>query len=207
MKIAIMQPYFFPYIGYFELISKVDYFIFLDDAQYTRRGWINRNKISKNNTEYKLVVPVKKSHQKTKIMDIEVYNNIWVDKHIKTFNHLYGKKIYKNNFIKNYQNYKNTNKLCDILINSIIETSNLFNLSCKFLKSSNLNVDKHGTEKIINICKKLNAKNYYNLPNGSSIYSNEEFKKNGINLIITNLTTKGFNSTLDFIWNENYNII
>ena len=59
MKVAITQPYFFPYLGYFKLIESVDKFVFFDDVQYIRRGWVNRNKIRVKNPLW-ITVPVKK---------------------------------------------------------------------------------------------------------------------------------------------------
>lgn len=207
MKIAVMQPYFFPYVGYFELITQVNTFVFLDDAQYTKKSWINRNKIDINNKNFRFVVPLKKNHQKTKIMNMEIHNNFWVEKHIKTFAHLYGKKIYKNKFLNYYKEFINQNNLCNLLIESLKVTCQFFNITCNFIKSSDLNINDYGENRIINICKKLNASSYLNLPNGKNIYQKQNFLKNGINLQFTQLTNKGFNSILDFIWNENYNFI
>src|SRR2546421_3494048 len=60
MKVAIMQPYFFPYIGYFQLISSVDLFIIYDDIKYTKKGWINRNRFLRNGADCVFTVPVRK---------------------------------------------------------------------------------------------------------------------------------------------------
>ena len=203
MKIAIMQPYFFPYAGYFELISSVDTFVFLDDVQYTKRTWINRNKIEIKDKEFKFVVPVKKSCQKTNIMNIEIHNNFWVEKHIKTFQHIYGKKINTNKFLEYYKTFKEHKNLCELLIDSIIETCRILKVKCNFCKSSTLNVQESGEEKVINICKKINASTYYNLPNGINYYNKNNFLKNKIDLKFTQLTNKGFNSILHFILHEN----
>lgn len=206
MKIAIMQPYFFPYSGYFELISNTDTFVFLDDAQYTKRTWINRNKIEIRGKEFKFVVPVKKNHQKTKIMNIEIHNKSWVDNHIETLKHLYGKKIYKNKFLEYYETFKTYENLCDLLIDSLIETCRILNIKTNFYKSSTLNIKGFGEDRIINICKKFNASTYFNLPNGINYYNKINFSKNKIDLKFTQLTNKGFNSILHFIFNEhNYN--
>jgi hypothetical protein len=64
MKIAVMQPYFFPYLGYFKLINSVDAFVFFDDVQYIRRGWINRNKIRIKEPLW-LTIRIKKCHIQT----------------------------------------------------------------------------------------------------------------------------------------------
>lgn len=73
MKTAIMQPYFFPYVGYFELIKYVDNFVFLSNVQYVKRRWINRNKIRSANKNFQYItIPIKNCQQKTLIENIEI---------------------------------------------------------------------------------------------------------------------------------------
>ena len=67
MRVAIMQPYFFPYIGYFQLINAVDKFIFYDDVNYINRGWINRNRILVDGQDKYVIIPLKKASQNKKI--------------------------------------------------------------------------------------------------------------------------------------------
>ena len=69
MKIALMQPYFIPYIGYFQLINAVDQFIIYDDIQYTKKGWINRNRILVNNSDAYITLPLKKDSDYADIKD------------------------------------------------------------------------------------------------------------------------------------------
>ena len=70
MKVAIMQPYIFPYIGYFQLINLVDKFIIYDDVNYIKKGWINRNKILNNGSELYFSIPIKKSSQNKLINEL-----------------------------------------------------------------------------------------------------------------------------------------
>ena len=72
MKIAIMQPYIFPYIGYFQLINAVDTFVFYDDVKFIKRGWINRNKILVNGEESLITFPCIKVSQNKEIREIEI---------------------------------------------------------------------------------------------------------------------------------------
>ena len=67
MKIAIMQPYFFPYLGYFQLIRNVDKFVVYDDVQYMQRGWINRNRILMGDKTPYIILPVSKDSRSKKI--------------------------------------------------------------------------------------------------------------------------------------------
>ena len=72
MKLAVMQPYFFPYIGYFQMINAVDVFVFYDDVNFIKRGWINRNKILVNGSECLLTIPCIKASQNKYISDIKI---------------------------------------------------------------------------------------------------------------------------------------
>ena len=81
MKVAIMQPYIFPYIGYFQLIEAVDKFIFLDDVNFIKKGWINRNQILVNNQVYLFTIPLQKASQNILIKDTKIsYNENWIKK-------------------------------------------------------------------------------------------------------------------------------
>ena len=78
MKVAVMQPYVFPYIGYFQLIHSVDTFIFYDDVNFIKRGWINRNKILVNNKAFLFTIPLIKASQNKLIKDTLIdYNQNW----------------------------------------------------------------------------------------------------------------------------------
>ena len=73
MKIAIMQPYFFPYLGYWQLMNIVDKFVIYDDVNYIKRGWINRNRILVEGKPFYIHVPVMKASQNKIINEMEVF--------------------------------------------------------------------------------------------------------------------------------------
>ena len=92
MKLAIMQPYFFPFIGYWQLIHAVDIFVIYDDVSYIKRGWINRNRILLNNEPYLFSISCKKSSQNKLINEIELaLDSRLQNKLFKTFEHAYIK--------------------------------------------------------------------------------------------------------------------
>lgn len=78
MKIGIMQPYFMPYIGYWQLINEVDKFVLLDDVNYIMRGYINRNNILLNGEIYRFTIPVHKALQNKSVMKAEFMNRLYV---------------------------------------------------------------------------------------------------------------------------------
>lgn len=182
MKIAIQQPYFYPYLGYFQLIQSVDLFVLFDDVQYIRRGWINRNKLSEN---HYITVPIKKTKREEKIKNIKIsYETNWHYKHCRFLETKYGKYCCDHPI---YTHYKNINKhiyLCNLLEESLKITCNFLKIKTVFLKSSEMSEINNlkSEKKIIEICKKFNAKEYYNLPGGKRLYDENNFKKNNIKL-------------------------
>ena len=95
MKVAIMQPYFFPYVGYWRLINYVDLFVILDDVNYIQRGWIARNKIKCKNGEQWLKLPLEKASQNKKINEIDILaDNGWLSKAIRSITYNYYQEIY-----------------------------------------------------------------------------------------------------------------
>src|ERR1035437_356071 len=92
MKLAIMQPYIFPYLGYYQLVNTVDTFVFFDDVNYIKKGWINENNILVNDAAYKFTLPVKDSSQNKRINQIELSDyKTWCDKFLKTLSSTYKK--------------------------------------------------------------------------------------------------------------------
>lgn len=201
MKIAIMQPYFFPYLGYFDLINYVDLFVVYDIVQYTR-GWINRNRIFKQNKigwEY-ISVPLEKASfqnsNKTAICDIKISTSQpWKE-------HILGKlSHYKNNARYAYETIEFLENALSVDISSIsymnvhtlYQSAKLLSIDMKYIFSSKLNIklDKFDSpeKRIIDLCKFLKASEYVNLSGGVGLYDFDSFKREGIKLTFRNLPT------------------
>jgi len=182
MKVAIMQPYFLPYIGYYQLINAVDIFVYYDDVNFIKQSWINRNKIQLNGSEYLFTLELKRASSFKKIMEIEVGNNR--RKLLRTMCHAY----------KNAPNFKNLEPLLHTIFTSseenlskyIIQTQQyiiyLLGIRTRFILSSELEKNNllKGQEKVIEICKTLGATVYINSIGGQDLYSFEDFKNSGI---------------------------
>jgi len=184
MKIAIMQPYFAPYLGYFQLIKEVDLFIFYDDVNFITRGWINRNYITINNDLKKFTIPLKKPSQNKLINEIEVnWDCKEMKKLIKTFEYNLKNKPKANYIISKLIESKPTT-ISDMAILSITLICKELGIKTKFEKSSNLNYTKT-KDKVLNlveICKENGFSNYVNAEGGQKIYTKKEFSDHGINL-------------------------
>ena len=171
-KCAIMQPHFLPWSGYFNLISKVDKFIFLDDAQYSKNSWQNRNYILSSSKKLLINIPVIKSPLDTKIKDklIDKKNN-WKNKTTKIILQSYSKSQYYDDLkeLVDYFLSIKSDYLSDYNIKLIKFVSKKIKINNEFLYSSKFNSSQKRTKKLINILEKLNVKEYLS-PVGAKDY-------------------------------------
>lgn len=187
-----MQPYIFPYIGYYQLIASVDKFIIYDDVNYINKGWIDRNRIIVNSKPHLFKIPLRKKSQNLKICQLELTptHKKWHDKFMKTLVQNYSKSDYfeeANTFISRLLD-NNTNNFSEFLFNSIHEVSNKLDIKANFFSSRKYdNQDISGQNRILDICIKEGATEYINLPGGQGLYSKELFNKKGIKLSFLNI--------------------
>lgn len=185
MKLGIMQPYFFPYIGYWQLINAVDKYVLYDDVNFIKGGWINRNRILVNGKPQYFNVQMKGASSFRLINEIQINNSeIYINKNIKTIYMAYHKAPYFekiNSLIEKILSNR-TENLTEYVINSIKCISEYLDIKTEFIISSSLpkNNKIKGQDKIIDICKKLHADEYYNAIGGMELYSFDKFKENGI---------------------------
>jgi len=188
MKLAIMQPYFFPYIGYWQLLNVVDKFIILDDVTFIKQGYINRNKILSQNKPLQINLQISGISSNKLILDHEINNNpVWKRKLINTIQQNYRKaKHFKDAFpiIEEIILYPEIN-LSGFLYHQIKILSKYLNINTEIIKTSSIYKlkDIKGTQRIINLCKQEKAKTYINTIGGKELYNVEDFRKNGIELI------------------------
>lgn len=187
MKIGIMQPYFFPYIGYWQLINAVDIYVIYDDVNFMKKGWINRNNILINGQPKLINLQMSKASQNKLINEIELLGNeTYNAKLLKTIKASYKKAPYYEEvfpLIKNIieQDEKN---LAKFLTESMVEISKYLGIKTKFVMSSDIekNNSLRGQDKIIETCKLLNADVYINSIGGRDLYLQKDFHSNGIKL-------------------------
>ena len=187
MKVAIMQPYFLPYIGYWQLIHAVDKFVILDDVQYITKGWVNRNKIIVNGKENWITIPLKNANRNRMINEIEICDkSLWLPKFERSIkynfkNSIFFKEIYE--LIDCILNNEENN-LSKFLLNSISSICNYLEINTDILVSSSCSPKRElkGESRIIEICKNIGASSYINLPGGKNLYNNASFSEEGIDL-------------------------
>ena len=189
MKIAIMQPYIFPYIGYFQLINAVDKFVFYDDVNFIKRGWINRNQLLVNNEANLFSIPLQKVSQNKLINETHLaYDSKWLNQFYATLTFNYKNAPFFEPTFKLVKSIFETNHttIAELCIDSIIKTSNHLCLNTVFEISSECYAQTKGMEKadrLISICKQRNAVTYINPSGGKALYNKDYSKKQGVDLL------------------------
>lgn len=187
MKIAVMQPYLFPYIGYFQLMHAVDKFIVLDDVTYIQRGWINRNRILINHRASTFTVPLKKVSQRKLIKDLEIAEQEgWREKLLKKITLAYKKSPYFNTvypLLERIILYP-SRTLVDYIGHSLLQLHGYLGLKTELVKTSwqYRNQNLKGQERILDICRQENSSVYINAIGGTALYSASRFADAGITL-------------------------
>lgn len=187
MKLAIMQPYIFPYIGYFQLIKAVDKFVIYDDVNFINRGWINRNRILVNGKDSLFTIPLKEASQNKLINEIEVnWDDAWKSKWLKTLEQSYKKAPYFQQVRPIIEQTLGQEKI--IFSEIIVENLKLINaylgITTEIIPSSAIyqNIELKAQTRILDICLQEKANHYINPIGGIELYQKEVFEEKGMQL-------------------------
>ncbi|MBR9847113.1 MAG: WbqC family protein [Algicola sp.] len=198
MAIAIMQPYLFPYIGYFQLIHSVEKFVFYDDVNFIKRGWINRNKLLINGKESLFSVPLSKASQNKLIKDIELLDFSNTKQVIlKNLEYNYKKAPFFDETYSLVESVFDTpfRTISELAMESITSISHYLELKTIFEVSSEVYAKSRGYEKamrLITICRSNNCKNYINPAGGKELYNHEYFHEQNVNLLFLENELKAY---------------
>jgi hypothetical protein len=187
-KVAIMQPYFLPYIGYFQLINAVDEFIIYDNIQYTKKGWINRNRILDNGSDKLFTVPLKKDSDYLDVVDRKL-SDTWDKDRKKLINSLYTLYHKAPYFEEAYSIVTeclldDENNLFNFILNSLNRVNKYLDIETSIVISSSIGVDHSlkSQDKVLAICKAREATTYINAIGGMELYSKTVFESNELEL-------------------------
>lgn len=184
MTIGIMQPYLFPYVGYWQLIDAVDCFVIYDDVNYIKQGYINRNSILVNGKPQVFTLELLGASSNKLINEIQVGKNS--KKILKTIKQNYSKAPYFNDANQLIEDIFNQNEknLAKFIGYSIEKVCDYLKLSTKLVYSSDIkkNTELKAQDKVIDICSLLSGDKYINAIGGKELYSREEFSQNGLDL-------------------------
>lgn len=186
MKAAVMQPYFFPYIGYFQLIGSVDLFIVYDNIKYTKKGWINRNRMLQNGKDVMFSLPLKSDSDSLDVRDRELAADFNRDKLLNQISGAYRRAPHfalTFPLIEQVIRYEERN-LFKFIYNSIAKTCDHLGISTKISVSSDIPIDHDlkNQDKVLALCDAVGAKTYVNAIGGMELYSRNEFQARGIEL-------------------------
>jgi hypothetical protein len=184
MKLAVMQPYLFPYIGYFQLIYAADLFLIYDDVAYIKQGYINRNSILSPNGVTRFTIPVPGASSNKLISELAFSGD--VQKIIKTIEQSYSNAPY---FDDVFPMIRGALELDDRSIASVCQKSfedifSYLGIEKKLKKTSELNYNRSASarDRLIALCHQFDADCYVNAPGGRKLYSMQDFAEKGIDL-------------------------
>lgn len=194
MKIAIMQPYVFPYMGYYQLVKAVDKFIVYDDVTFIKQGWINRNRILVNGKEFMFTIPLKAASSNKLILETKVENiGHWKTKFMKTLSAAYSKSPFFSPAIALIDDIidVSSDNISALAVRSIKQISAYLGVDTTFVDSSSgyKNATLKSQERIIDICRQENANEYLNPIGGTELYNKELFSAQAIQLNFIKATT------------------
>jgi len=188
MIITIHQPEYLPYLGFFERLADADIFVILDDVGYQKNGFINRNKIKTEKGPKWITAPVSGRSPNLKINEVLIDNSKnWGSSQWGSIISAYRKAP----FFKDYSGFfeetfkKKWDSICELDIYLIENINKFLDIDLKMIKSSELEIEGKGTERLVNICKKLKADGYLSGPgNDEHRVEKERFEKEGIKVKI-----------------------
>lgn len=190
MRVAIMQPGYLPWLGFFELMAKSDLFVLLDTVQYNTRSWRSRNRIRTKYGWMWLTVPVLvKRKFKQLIKEVKINNQIpWHRKHLRSLYINYSRASFFKEYISDLERIHL--KSWEYLVELDLELINFFvkklGIATPLIRSSELNISGKGNEYIINICKRLKADELYDSQGAKGFIVKELFYKEGIRVTFQN---------------------
>lgn len=186
MKIAVMQPYFFPYLGYFQLINAVDTFVAYDDVAFIKGGWINRNFLLMECSPLRFTVPLHKASPNRTICTTRISALRWQQKFLKTLRQAYAKapqfeQVYA---LAEKVVQREYPSMAELALESLVAVSDYLGIATVIRPTSRIygNIHLKGEGRVLDICLQEQADIYINLPGGMQLYNPAAFSARGVSL-------------------------
>ncbi|RKT45555.1 WbqC-like protein [Thiocapsa rosea] len=185
MRVAVMQPYFFPYIGYFQLVRNVDWFVFYDDVSYIKGGWINRNRVLVNSKPSYFTVRASGASPNKRITDVG-----WIDNStqlLRTLHMAYARAPFYSETLKLVESCFECagSTIADLAATSVRMISEHLGITTRFTRSSQQFSDSLGMERVqrlVAICHQTGSATYVNSSGGRALYNRAAFLEHGVEL-------------------------
>ncbi|MBR7970790.1 WbqC family protein [Burkholderia cenocepacia] len=187
MRLAIMQPYLFPYVGYFQLAAAVDRFVFYDDVAFIKNGWINRNRVLLNGRAHYLTVPLAGAGSSQRIDDVRVQpSERWLPRLRESLRHAYARAPHYpriSALFERVMSYE-TDSIGCLAAHSVAEVCRFVGIGPEFVATSSGygNNALKGQARVLDICASEGARTYVNLPGGRALYDRTAFAEAGLRL-------------------------
>lgn len=205
MKLAIMQPYFLPYIGYWQLMHAVDRFVVFDDVNFRKRGWINRNRIVIQGEPAWITVPVSRASRNRAINEHQLQEETgWRTELLSTIQHNYRRTPFYDEcypLLESVIGHAATD-LAEYLLHNLRTIAGALEIECDLVPTSAIydNQSLRGQDRILDICARNQAEHYCNLPGGRTIYEPDAFLEKGVTFHFLNCDNISYPQTApDFI--------
>ena len=186
MKLAIMQPYFLPYIGYFQLIAAADAFVIYDTIKYTKKGWINRNRMLLNGTDAMFSLPLKKASDACDVVERDLAADFDPQSLLKQWKGAYSKAPH---FAEIYSLLEgimacNERNLFHFIHHALVRLCDYLHITTPIHISSTIPHDPtlRGQDKVLALCGALGATTYINSMGGMALYETQAFAARGVDL-------------------------
>lgn len=188
MKLAIMQPYFLPYIGYFQLMKAVDQFVLYDNIQFTKKGWFHRNRILVNGTDAMFSLPLKKDSDYLDVAQRELADSFEQEskKILRRIEESYRKAPHFQDIMPLIEQcfQRGSGNLFSFIHASLTLLTRFLEIDTAIIISSSIDIDHtlKSQDKVLALCKRLGAHTYINAIGGRDLYTAETFRNAGIHL-------------------------
>ena len=185
VRCAIVQPSYIPWRGYFDIIRRVDLFVFYDDVQYDRRGWRNRNRVKTPQGARWLTIPVHARGSQIEnipIHHIETAGDDWAEEHLRTLTHLYARAPHFREYEPWLQRVYASPPplLADFTIATTIDLASMLGIDTPFVRSSTLGASGAKSARLIDVLRKVGATQYLSGPSARAYLDEEAFRDAGI---------------------------
>lgn len=186
MRVGIMQPYFLPYIGYWQLIHAVDVFVVYDNIKYTKKGWINRNRFLLHGRDAVFSLPLRKDSDFLNVNERQLAESFSREELLNRFKHAYRKAPFFGEIVDLLEEIVNhpSGNLFDYVFHSIQSVCDHLGIKTRLVVSSSVPCDHSlkSVARVQSICQALGASAYINPIGGTELYSKQEFAEHGLHL-------------------------
>jgi hypothetical protein len=185
MFVAIHQPEHLPWLGFFEKMLRADVFVLLDDVQFSKGDFQNRNRVKGRGGAQWLTVPVAQKFGQ-RIDEVEPAGDSWREKHWRTLRSCYARAAHFEEFAREFEEFysRSWSKLSELNVAAIRMLARAFGFEKELVFSSTLGVEGRKSELVLNICKAVGASHYYSGRAGGAYLDAEAFRRAGVEIVV-----------------------